>query len=95
MARRNQPAKQPKAEPKLFSFSGLADRIKTWHIVMTAALALLGAGWWAKARAGEFATKAEMSAAQLDIQAHNAELAAIHQALLDIRWDVQQLLPKK
>lgn len=93
MPRRNAPAKQPKPESK--SLSRFVDRIQAWQVLVAAAIALLGAGWWARARASEFATKDEVSQAQLIIQQHNAELSAINQALKDIRWDIQQLLPKK
>lgn len=92
MPRRNQPAKQPKPESKSFSLPKLAERIKAWHIVVAAAFALIGAGWWARARASEFASKAELATVKTDIQVHNEELAGIHQAITDFSGNQKQMM---
>lgn len=92
MPRRPRPAKpQPVESPS--PLHRLARVASDWKAIV--GFVLLAFGGIAYALGAKFATKGELAAVQTDVQKHNAELSAIHQALEDIRWDVQQLLPKK
>lgn len=87
---RRQPAKHP--EPKPSRLAMIVEKVKAWHVILAAAVTLIGFGWWAKARASEFATRPELAAVKTDIQTHNEELVGIHQAIKDFSDNQKQMM---
>ena len=73
----------------------ISDRIKTWHVILAAAVTLIGFGAWAHAKQSSFATKGELQAVATTEQKHDTDIATIKQAVTDTRSDMDSMLRRQ